>query len=306
KEKRFDWWRALAQVLGSIEAVRDGRAMYVLLGAFAGAGTALAMARSAVARGQTSWAVVEGALALFIAFYGSQAAGLLLMDRALGRPAREVVDAVVDALGVGHRVLAVLLVALMAGAVVIGGVVALFWLCGLPVIGPWLYALALPMTVLVLAAGFIAFASVIGPLTGPMVWFGSTSRQTLAQLMGVLQQHVLRAATMMVGLSLVTGLVGAAASVVVLMAGRAMAALSILVLGVDVPAEILMAGLLGHTVQAVDARVVSPDALPYITAANVGGGVVFALALVLPTLVYLRGVCEIYLLIRPKTRHPVH
>jgi hypothetical protein len=27
----------------------------------------------------------------------------------------------------------------------------------------------------------------------------------------------------------------------------------------------------------------------------VGGGVVFAVALVLPTLVYLRGVCEVYL-----------
>ena len=25
KTERFDWWRALAQVLGSIEAVRDGR-----------------------------------------------------------------------------------------------------------------------------------------------------------------------------------------------------------------------------------------------------------------------------------------
>ncbi|HET8693409.1 MAG TPA: hypothetical protein VFM33_01925, partial [Aquabacterium sp.] len=160
------------------------------------------------------------------------------------------------------------------------------------------YALALPLTVLVLGAGFIAFVAVIGPLTGPMVWSGATSRQTLVQLLAVLRRQVLRAATLMAGLSLV----GAAASGVVLVAGRVMAELSILVLGVNVPAEILMAGLLGHTVQAVDARVVSPNALPYITAANVGGGVVFALALVLPTLVYLRGVCEIYLLLRPKSR----
>lgn len=301
-EKRFDWWRALAQVLGSIEAVRDGRAMYVLLGAFAGAGTSLALARSALAQSQAPWAVLEGALALFIAFYGAQAAGLLLMDRALGRPAREVVDAVVDALGVGHRVLAVLLLMVLVAAAGIGGVAAVFWLCGLPVIGPWLYALALPLTVLVLGAGFIAFVAVIGPLTGPMVWSGATSRQTVLQLLAVLRRQVLRAATLMAGLSLVTGLVGAAASGVVLVAGRVMAELSILVLGVNVPAEILMAGLLGHTVQAVDARVVSPNALPYITAANVGGGVVFALALVLPTLVYLRGVCEIYLLLRPKSR----
>jgi len=114
--ERFDWWRALAQVLGSIEAVRDGRAMYVLLGAFAGAGTVLAMARSALGDGNNmSLAVLEGALGLFIAFYGSQAAGLLLMDRAQGRPAREVFDAVMDALGVAHRVLVALLVMWEAG-----------------------------------------------------------------------------------------------------------------------------------------------------------------------------------------------
>jgi len=37
--------------------------------------------------------------------------------------------------------------------------------------------------------------------------------------------------------------------------------------------------------------------VPHIVAALVGGGVVFALALAMPTLVYLRGVCEIYLLL---------
>ena len=80
----FDWWRAIVRVLGSIEAVRDGRAMYVLLGAFAGAGLAFATAQASMARGELPWAVGQGAAALFIVFYGSNAAGLLLMDRAMG------------------------------------------------------------------------------------------------------------------------------------------------------------------------------------------------------------------------------
>lgn len=298
RTERFDWWRALAQVLGSIEAVRDGRAMYVLLAAFAGGGTVLAMARSALGEANNmTLAVIEGALGLFIAFYGSQAAGLLLMDRAQGRPSRDVFDAVVDALGVAHRVLVALLVMLLAAGGVAGLVVGLFWLCGLAVVGPWLYALVLPVTVITLGSMLVAGMAVVGPLTGPVVWAGASSKATILQLVRLLRQHLLHAATLMAGLTFVTALVGAGASLVVLMAGRIMAELSIWMLGVTVPAEILMGGLVGHAVHAVDLKVVSPDALPYIAAANVGGGVVFGLALVLPTLVYLRGVCEIYLLL---------
>ena len=294
-DKRFDWWRAMAQVLGSIEAVRDGRAMYVLLAAFAGAGTSMAMARTSLAQGQLAWAVGQGALALFIAFYGSQATGLLLMDRALGRSPREVADAVVDALGVGHRVLVALALVLLLLAAVAGVIVGLFWLCSLAVIGPWLYALVLPLTVITLGAMLVAGASILGPLTGPIVWSGATSVQTLRQLGQLFRHQVLRAVALMAGLSLVTALVGAGVSLVVLLAGRVMAELSVWMLGVNVHAEILMAGLLGHAVHAVDPQLVSPDAMPYIAAANVGGGVVFAIALVLPTLVYLRGVSEIFL-----------
>lgn len=301
--ERFDWWRALAQVLGSIEAVRDGRAMYVLLAAFAGAGTVLAMARSALGDGNhMSLAVLEGALGLFIAFYGSQAAGLLLMDRAQGQPAREVFDAVMDALGMAHRVLAALVVMLLATGAIAGLVIGLFWLCGLAVVGPWLYAMVVPITVIILGGMLVAGMAVVGPLTGPVVWAGATSKEAVMQLGRLLRDHLLHAAALMAGLTFVTALVGAGASVVVLIAGRIMAELSVWMLGVTVPAEILMGGLVGHAVHAVDLKVVSPDALPYIAAANVGGGVVFGLALVLPTLVYLRGVCEIYLLLRQRAQ----
>ncbi|MGE5452022.1 MAG: hypothetical protein ACM3VZ_09315 [Acidobacteriota bacterium] len=299
---RFDWWRALAQVLGSLEALRDGRAMYVLLAAFAGAGTAVAMARGALAQGQLPWAVAEGALGLFIAFYGSQAAGLLLMDRALARPPREVVDAVADALGVAHRVLVALAAMLLGAGVIAAVIVGLFWLCGLAVVGPWLYALVLPVTVIVIGAMLVAGTAVVGPLTGPIVWAGASSWGTIRQVVRLMRENLLHATAMMTALSLITGLVGGGASLVVVVAGRVMAELSVAVLGVNVPAEILMGGLLGHSVQAVSTQLVSPEALPYIAAANVGGGVVFGLALVLPTLVYLRGVCEIYLVLQQRSR----
>ena len=98
---RFDWWQALVRVLSSVEALREGRALYVLLATFCGAGLAAASAQASVGREDFNWAVGQGAAALFVAFYGVNAAGLIMMDRAQGRAPREVADAVLDALAAG-------------------------------------------------------------------------------------------------------------------------------------------------------------------------------------------------------------
>ncbi|WP_152606457.1 hypothetical protein [Aquabacterium sp. NJ1] len=292
---RFDWWQALVRVLSSIEAVRDGRAMYVLLAAFSGAGLTLAMAQASFGRGQMNWAIGQGAAALFIAFYGSSAAGLLLMDRAMGRPSRDVGQAVQDALGIGHRVLAILLVMGLGAAALAGGLLGLYWLSGLPKIGPWLFVLVVPLTVLVIGLALMAGVAVVAPLTGPIVWAGATSWEGVRLMTRLIRERLLQAGVLIGGLSVATGLVGAATSVFVMVGGRVMAEASVFVLGVQVNPEVLMAGLFGYGLHSINATGIPKEAYPYISAATVGGGVVFALALVMPTLVYLRGVCEVYL-----------
>ena len=144
----------------------------------------------------------------------------------------------------------------------------------------------------------LAGVVVVAPLTGPTVWAGASSVQAVATIGRLIRDRLLQAAVLVGGLSLATGLVGAAASAMVLLGGRVMAEASVFVLGVDIPPEALMAGLLGRTVQITQGVVVPAKALSYISAATVGGGMVFALALVMPTLVYLRGVCEVYLALR--------
>jgi hypothetical protein len=294
-ELRFDWWQALVRVLASIEAVREWRPMYVLLSAFSGAGLAMATAQSSLAKSQLNWAVFQGALGLFIAFYGSNAAGLLLMDRALGRPSRDVMSAVEDALGVGHRVFITLVVMLGLGAVVAGGLLGLLWLCGLPVVGPWLFAAVVPLTVVAIGLVLMMGAAVVGPLTGPTVWGGASSKESVRTIWVFGRRHLLHAAVLMIALTGVTGLVGAGTSLVVLIGGRVMAEASVWVLGIDLQPEVLMVGLFGGGLHNIDASSVPKDAIKHTVAAAVGGGVVFAVALVLPTLVYLRGVCEVYL-----------
>lgn len=298
--QRFDWWRALVRVLASIEAIRDGRAMYVLLASFAAAGLAVACAQSSIVRGQTPWAIGQGAAALFIAFYGSNAAGLLLMDRAMGRPGRDVAQALEDALGIAHRLLVSLVVILLVASALAGVVLGLFWLCSLPKVGPWLFVIVVPLTVVALGLALIAGASIVGPLAGPSVWAGASSLESPRILWRLIREQLLQAAVLMASLSVVTALVGAAASFVVIMGGRVMALLSVWLLDVDVAPELFMAGLFGHSLRGMPVPNVPADAVPYISAASVGGGVVFALGLLLPTLVYLRGVCEIYVTLRER------
>ena len=61
--RRFDWWQALVRVLSSIEAVRDGHALYVLLASFCGAGLATASAMASFGREDVPWAIGQGAAA---------------------------------------------------------------------------------------------------------------------------------------------------------------------------------------------------------------------------------------------------
>ena len=73
------------------------------------------------------------------------------------------------------------------------------------------------------------------------------------------------------------------------------AELAVAVVGVDVPAQQLMGGLFGHGLRSLGAAGAPAAANGHAAAALVGGGVVFALALLLPGLVYLRGSCAVYL-----------
>jgi hypothetical protein len=286
---------ALNRVLQSIEAVRNGGALYLLLASFALGGLLLAMAQSSLAREAHVWAMVWGGLALTVAFYGSNAAGLVLMDEARGEASRPVAQAVRDALGSAHRLVLVLLVAGLCGLALVGALMLLLWLCRLPVVGTWLFVLVVPFGVLALGGLVLAVVSVVAPLAAPATWGGLGVRATLVFLRQQVRQRLLFAALLNVAVGAMAAAVAGLASFIVLSGGRAIAALSVLVTGVDVPPQQLLAGFFGYGL-----RTLGPAGAPvaqnaYGAAALIGGGLVFALALVLPAVVYLRGSCSVFL-----------
>jgi len=294
---------ALGRILGAVESVRNLRALVVLLGTFAAGGLLLAMAEASLARGAGWWAPLQAGAALTVAFYGGNAAGLLVMDEARGAPVREIGDAVRDALASAHRLILALLVLLSAAAAIAGALAGLLWLSGEAIagalLGPVLFGLLVPLAVVSFGLLMLALLTVVVPMAAPAVWSGASALAVVGELLGLIRRRLLTVALLMAAVGLLTGAVGALASFVVMSGGRVVAEIGVALVGVDVPSQQLMAGLFGHGLRSLGAAGAPVAATPHGAAALVGGGVVFALALVLPGLVYLRGACAVYLALCP-------
>ncbi len=297
--------QALARVLASVDAVRNVRAGYALLLTFALAGLLLALADRAMAGEASVLAVGWGGAALTVLFYGTNSAGLLLMDQERALPVREVAQALRDALGCAHRLLLVLSVVLVIAALGLALVAAALAITRLPVVGPALFGLLLPAAVVLVGTATLAGAAVVAPLAAPAIWSGLSVRQTLALLQRQVRQRLVLVALLTGAVSGLAALVGALASFVVLTGGRVVALLAVFAAGVEVPPTLLMAGFFGQGLRGLGATPISPGASPYVSAALAGGGLVFLLALALPALVALRGACAVYVALeeREDSRH---
>jgi hypothetical protein len=291
--------RALSLVLGSIDAVRNTRALFMLLSTFSGAGLLVATAEASFVRHDGWWGPVQAGAALFVAFYGGNAAGILVMDETRGQPIRDVPEALRAALLTAHRLLLALAILFTAYALAGAALLALLWASRTAVsgalLGPLLFGAAVPLGVVTVGLAALSLAAVVVPLAAPAVWAGAGVLQVVRSLAGLIRHRLLSVALLMAAVSLLSAGMGAIATFVVMIGGRVVAELGVAVVGVEVPAKLLMAGLFGHGLRSLGAVGAPVGSTGHAAAAVVGGGVVFALALLLPGLVYLRGTCSVYL-----------
>lgn len=286
---------ALSRVLASVDAPRNLRALYGLLAGFCMSGLLLASAQSALTRSQDLLSALWMGLALAVAFFSVNATGLMLMDQARGLPVRDPQDAFADALRSGHRVLLALLACLALTGVGVAMLAGLLWATRWPWVGAPLLAVVLPAGVLVLGGLAFVLVVLVGPLAGPAVWAGRRSGGALRFLRERLRHGLPETALLMAAVYLLAALTTAAVSFVVVTGAKLLAGLAILGAGIEIPARQLLAGVMGLGPRALGASGVPLEGGNLGLAALIGGGVVFALALVLPTLVYLRGCCAVYL-----------
>lgn len=288
-------------ILGALDALRNGAALFTLLGTFAAAGLLLASAEVSLGRGTALWGAAQAALAAFVAFYGVSATGLQLMDQARGAPVRGTLAAGHDALLVGHRLLLVLLVAAALPLLLIAAAAGLVWLARPDVIGvvpgAVLFGVAAPATVVAVGVSLVVLAAVVAPLAGPAVWSGLRVMPTLHWLLALLRRRLLLAALMLAMVALVASAVAALSAAVVMAGAKGLTFLAVFVGGLDIPPQQLMAGLFGYGLRSMGAAGAPAAQSAHGAAALIGGGVVFALALVLPALVTLRGACAVVLVL---------
>ena len=287
--------QALNSVLQSIESVRNARALYLLLLAFASSGLLLTMAQSALGREAGLTAALWAGAAFLSLFYCSNAAGLVLMDEASGAEPRLPAEALRDALRCAHRLLVVVLAVLIAAAVLAAAVAGLLYASRWPVVGPALLGLVVPLAVPAIGLAVLAMFTLVGPLAAPAVWAGLGVRAVLALLARQVRRRFAHAMLLSAAVSLLTAAVAGLVSFVVLAGGRAVLGLALWVAGIELAPEPFLAALFGQGFRLVAG---APALSAQMSAALTGAGVVFALGLVVPGVVYLRGLCELFLALR--------
>lgn len=285
----------LHRLLASLDAARNGGAFRALLAAFCLAGLMLGAAEAALARDEAWRGALWGIGAVVVAFLGVNTTGLMLMDQARGRPVRDARDAAYDSLRIAPKVLLCLAAMTATAGLLAALMVGLLTLSRLPHVGPLLLSALVPTGVGLFGGMLLTLLVMVGPLTGPSIWSGLPPARALRKLAGLLRWRLLDTAVLMVGVLALSALVSACISVVVVGGGQVMALLVPWAAGIEMPPQQLMAGLFGRGLRSLGAVGTPLNTSAAGMAVQTGGGVVFALALVLPSLFYLRGCCAVWL-----------
>lgn len=287
--------RALGAVAGSVDSVHNIRALYLLLLAFSLAGLLLSGTQRALAESNAWAAAAWAGAAFFCVYYGTSAAGLVLLDEALGLEPRPPGQALRDALGLAHRLVAVVVLVLLAALLPLGLVMGLLAGAGWPGVGTTLMGAAIALGVPLLGLTGIVLLALVGPIAAPAVWSGFGVRATLALIVRQVRRRFARALLLSAAVSLLTAGVAGLVSFIVVLGGRAVLTLAAGVFSLDIPPQALMAGLFGTGFRLAPG---SPALSAVTQAALTGASMVFALGLVVPGAVYLRGLCEMFLALR--------
>ncbi|WP_460529169.1 hypothetical protein [Chitinimonas naiadis] len=285
-------------IMRSTEAVSNWRAL--AMAGLAGIAYALMFMLSGfiMARLGAWTGIVMLPATLLVLLIGYSAVGFLLMRQVQGESI-SIGDALLQATFTVHRLVGValcLLLILLVG-IIVAAIVLL--LCRIPVLGPILFTVALPVLSLALGLLLVGLFYVGLPLAAPAIWEGNTTMQALAKLLGIIRQRLVSVLVAYVLLTLLLMLIG-------LLVGSVLGTGYGLVLGlsgmVGVPVGGgLMPQLMGHmSYGGGPAEFAGPgyDGMHsggHLVALGLGLGMLFLLGMLVPAVIFIRGVCLIYL-----------
>lgn len=218
-----------------------------------------------------------------ILFYGANAVGILLMDAAAnGGKSRPISDAVMASLFSSHRILVLALMAIGVVLALLLVIAVLLLLCKIPVLGPVLLTVVLPLSALAFGCTMFTISYVFYPMAAAAVWSGATIGQTVTNLLAITRQKLIPVVIQEVLVLLMGGLVAMFIGGVVFSGLATVSGMAASIVGVN------SIGLLGLFVGGGHGS-------GTLIAMMIGGGLLFAIAMVIPALIVLQGYCQIYL-----------
>jgi len=231
-----------------------------------------------------------GGLSLFIASAtGVNAAGVLLMDQAKGRPSRELGSAITDGLMcipkfilLGLALFAVALVVFVAVAIVV-------LVCKIPVLGPILFVVVFPLSVVVLGLTLCGLFLCMF-LALPAIWEGATITRAIAQALAIARSRLVEAMLLMAVVWVLSVVVGFIVFGVLFTGLMPSIGMSTSILGGEA-----FGSMIGMMRQGGEFGGGGMGGAGYAIAAGIGAGLLWALAGSLLSLVNLLGLNLVYL-----------
>ena len=285
---------AFSSMFQAISGLRNRRALLAMLGCLF-AGILVAGLFSLMAARLGFFFAFLGALTLFVAgATGVNAAGLLLMDQAKGVPARSLRDAVMGGLLCIPKFIALGLALLLVSLVVFVAVALVYLVCKIPFLGPILFVLVFPLSVVVLGLTLCGLFQCLF-LALPAIWEGSSITHAIAKALSIVRSRLVESMLLLTVVGflalgvgfivfgvLITGLIPSVGMTAGILGGDALGSVFGMVRGFGID----QGGYGGER---------GGSGVGYVAAAGIGGGLLWALAASLVSLVYLLGLNLVYL-----------
>lgn len=282
----------LSTLLRAPEAIKNWRALVLLAGTFAAVGVIVAIGGVLASKFYDSpnMAMMIGGLfslvAALVATSGVSGAGILLMDQARNIESRGIMDAFIAGV---MSVLKFVLVFILDGLAMLLFAIAcalLLFVCKIPGVGPVLYTLVFPLMILLGGAVFAALFFVVIPMTMPAIWDDSSIKGVYARRWAFFENRLMQIVIGLIALLLIVGLVAGIIDATLFAGFSFTAGLSMPILNQNFNVSSLMGNMMS---------VMSGEGSGYLSAAALGGGLLFLVAMSIPGLVYLLGINLIYL-----------
>lgn len=196
---------ALSSMFQAVAGLRNLRAASAMLACFVLAVVVAGLLWMLLGRGGTAF-FVSGLLAMLLVATGVHAAGVLLMDQARQVPMRTISDAIVYGMWCVPKSIGLMIVMMLAFVGVYVVLYVWFFICKMPGLGPLLYAVVFPASVIV--AGLAFSGLFVGSFMAlAALWEGASISGALAKAWAVLRHRLVETVLLSIVVMVLAGFV---------------------------------------------------------------------------------------------------